>query len=256
MKIHRFLVAGAGLFCLAATTTFAGPKVSTGFDMSAGVSVRADTVEGCRNNPGPYISLTGDISLGGLDARLRFSNNLKGTHQRNEDVTTTISLMSDEPIHFAKQPSRGGVGGNPHIWLLLTDPDGASLADAIYLGRCVQGFTDEAVDVILPALAEAEVTGGGCSGKGGPDINLEGGLTLGGLDGTLVFTNNNNHFTHVHEEDVTVGLTLIPEGETIVFPKAPPQGGVGGNPHIFLQFLDGDGNPIGDEYYLGRCNKL
>lgn len=256
MKIHRLLVASAGLLCLTAATALAGPKVSTGFDMSAGVAVAAETVEGCRNNPGPFIRLSGEISLGGLDARLRFSNNLKGTHQRNEDVTTTISLISDEPIAFAKQPSRGGVGGNPHIWLLLHDPDGAELVDPIYLGRCVQGFNAEVVDLILPALAEAEVTGGGCSGKGGPEINLEGGLTLGGLDGTLVFTNNNNRFTHVHEEDVTVGLTLIPEGETLVFPKQPPLGGVGGNPHIFLQFLDGGGSPIGDESYLGRCNKL
>ncbi len=256
MKVHRILVAVGALLVLAASTALAGPSVTTGFDMRAGVSVTAETVDGCRNNPGPYISLAGEISLGGLEARLRFSNNLKGTHVRNEDVTTSITLMSDEPIRFNKQPSRGGVGGNPHMYLLLHDPAGASLADAIYLGRCVQGFNASAVDVILPALAEAEISGGGCSGRGGPDITLEGGLTLGGLDATLVFTNNSNAFTHVHEEDVTVGLTLIPEGETIVFPKAPPQGGVGGNPHIFLQFLDGDGNPIGDEYYIGRCNKL
>jgi len=92
--------------------------------------------------------------------------------------------------------------------------------------------------------------------RGGPNITLEGGLTLGGLAGTLVFTNNNNAFTHVHEEDVTVELELIPEGETIVFPKQPPEGGAGGNPHVFLQFQDGAGNPLGDEFYLGRCNKL
>ena len=79
---------------------------------------------------------------------------------------------------------------------------------------------------------------------------------MGGLDGTLVFTNDNNAFTHLHEEDVTVGLTLIPEGETITFPKHRPQGGAGGNPHIFLQFVEGSGNPIGDEFCLGRCSRL
>ena len=45
-------------------------------------------------------------------------------------------------------------------------------------------------------------------------------------------------------------------GESITFAKQPPRGGVGGNPHIFFQFLDGNGDPYGGEIYLGRCNKI
>jgi hypothetical protein len=256
MKVARILAVTAGVLAIGAGAALAGPRVSHAFGMDVSFAVAAEPADGCSNNPGPYIRLAGQISLGGLNAQLRFSNNQKGTHVHTEDVVTTLNLVSDEPIMFEKQPSRGGVGGNPHVFLLLHDGDGGAMGDPIYLGRCVQGFSDAAVDLILPALAEGEVTGGGCSGQGGPNITLEGGLALGGLSGTLVFTNNNNAFTHVHEEDVTVELELIPDGETIVFPKQPPLGGAGGNPHVFLQFQDSAGNPLGDELYLGRCNSL
>jgi hypothetical protein len=255
MKSTRILAAAIAAVSVASLAT-GSTVVGRSYGMTGSFRMATEPVDGCTNNPGPYISIEGDISLGDLSAVLRFSNNLKGTHQHEEDVTTSVTLVSDEAIHFAKQPSHGGVGGNPHVWLLLHASDGTAIGDPMYLGRCVQGFTEVSLDLLIPALAEAEVIAGGCSGRGGPQIELEGGLTLGGLDGTLVFTNNNNAFTHVHEEDVTVGLTLIPEGETITFPKQPPQGGAGGNPHVFLQFVDGSGNPIGDEFYLGRCSRL
>jgi hypothetical protein len=228
---------------------------SVAFGMHATVTA-APASDECENNPGPYIRLDGSIVLGGLDARLRFSNNLRGTHEREEDVTTTVELVSDAPIVFNKQPSRGGVGGNPHIWLQLNDcTSGEPTTDYIHLGRCVQGLAMVSLDTVIDAFAHAQVTTGDCTNSGGPNITLAGELSLGGICGTLVFTNN-EAFTHVHEEDVTAELVIIPAGQKIVFAKQPPQGGVGGNPHIFLQFLNGDGSPIGTEFYLGRCNKL
>jgi hypothetical protein len=225
------------------------------FPMRATVTAQA-SAEGCENNPGPFIRLDGTITLGGLDAVLRFTNNARGTHEHQEDITTTVELVSDAPIVFAKQPSRGGVGGNPHVWLQLTDcASDSSLGNALYLGRCVQGLSMVSLDTLVDALASVGVTTGNCSGAGGPNITLSGELSIGGICATLIFTNN-AEFTHVHEEDVTVQVTLIPEGQKIVFAKQPPLGGVGGNPYIFLQFLSGDGTAIGQEFYLGRCNKL
>jgi hypothetical protein len=228
---------------------------SVAFGMTATVTATPSASE-CENNPGPYIRLDGTIVLGGLDARLRFSNNARGTHEHEEDVTTTVELVSGAPIVFAKQPSRGGVGGNPHVWLQTRDcTSGSPTSDYLYLGRCVQGLSVASIDVIVDALANAHVTTGGCNNNPGPSITLDGALRLGGICATLVFTNN-DAFTHVHEEDVSVELELIPEGQSIVFSKQPPLGGAGGNPHIYLQFLSGDGSPIGDEFYIGRCVQL
>lgn len=228
---------------------------SVSFGMSASVAVTPAT-EQCENNPGPFIRLDGSITLGGLDARIRFSNNMRGTHAHDEDISTTVELVSDGPIVFSKQPSRGGVGGNPHVWLQLQDcTSGAATTDYVYLGRCVQGLSMANLDSIVDALGSLYVTTGECSGAGGPNITLSGALTLGGICAQVVFTNN-EAFTHVHAEDVTVEVPLIPAGQSIVFSKSPHLGGAGGNPHVFVQFLTGDGIEIGSEIYLGRCNKL
>jgi hypothetical protein len=51
-------------------------------------------------------------------------------------------------------------------------------------------------------------------------------------------------------------VDLIIEGAPVVIPKSPHQGGAGGNPLILLQFLQCDETPIGDLFFLGRCNQL
>jgi len=51
-------------------------------------------------------------------------------------------------------------------------------------------------------------------------------------------------------------VTLIAEGDEIVVPKQPSQGGVGGNPLIGIQFLDENGDPIDRPVNLGRCTQL
>lgn len=236
------------------TAAHAAGTATASFPIQATVTTTATATE-CSNSPGPFITLDGTISLGDVEARLRFSNNLRGTHQRSEDVVTTVSLLTGGDIRFAKQPSEGGVGGNPYVYLQFSDcSTGDPVGPAVRLGRCVQGLSMVSTDVLVEALANLTVASNSCENSPGPFISLQGELSLSGACATLIFTNN-ARFTHVHEEDVTVGVTLIPEGQSIVFAKQPPEGGVGGNPHIFVQFLSG-GEPVGNEIYLGRCNQL
>ncbi len=91
-----------------------------------------------------------------------------------------------------------------------------------------------------------------CSNSPGPTITLNGEVALSGLNGKLIFSNNLRR-THEHSEYISVNFVLIPDGETISFSKQPPLGGVGGNPHIWFQFLNAEGDPISEEFYLGRC---
>jgi hypothetical protein len=237
-----------------------GPSPAPGTVMISH-SVRAEisampTTSDCENNPGPFIRLDGTITLGTIRAQIRFTNNLRGTHEHDEDIVTSVDLVSGEPIVFSKQPSSGGVGGNPWIYFQLMDcASGEELEDPILLGRCVQGLSGLSADQLVDVVARLRVTSGGCENNPGPFITLDGALTLGGVCARVIFTNN-AQFTHVHDEAVTVEVTLIPLGQSIHFVKQPPQGGAGGNPHIFLQFQEEDGTPIGDEIYLGRCNKL
>lgn len=89
-----------------------------------------------------------------------------------------------------------------------------------------------------------------CANHQGSQITLSGDVAWPGLGGRFILRNNAKG-THQREETV-FNLVLVEAG-TISFDKQPVLGGVGGNPHIWFQLLDGDGLPIGAETYLGRC---
>src|SRR5262245_50012876 len=92
------------------------------------------------NHPGPWITLNGELKLGGVNAKIILSNNEKGTHSNYANVVANVALIpAGESIKIAKQPSRGGVGGNPWIYFQFTDGYGSSLTSPVRLGRCVQG---------------------------------------------------------------------------------------------------------------------
>jgi hypothetical protein len=242
------------LLTLAATTAHAA-SISQSFAQTARVSLQA-TPSGCENNPGPYITLNGEIALSGASARIMLSNNDKGTHTASTDVSADVVILpAGQTIQIAKQPSRGGVGGNPWIYLQFTNGHGDDLGSPILLGRCVQGLTHVNQAFQLPCGVTGSVTGGDCTNSGGPFITLSGELRLGGLNARLILTNNAK-FTHAAAADVVVDVVLIPEGQSITFAKQPPLGGAGGNPIISVQFIGGSGEPLGSKIVLGRCNQL
>ncbi|UCH83391.1 MAG: hypothetical protein JSW50_13175 [Candidatus Latescibacterota bacterium] len=232
-----------------------GAQVKAKMDMAAHFAMEA-TTGGCYNSPGPYITLEGEIALGGLNGVLIFRNNRQGTHEHEEDVVVSIVIVPEgETIRFAKQPPLGGAGGNPWISFQLLDGRYRPLSDEILLGRCVQGLMMTEFDFSMASTATAGFTSGDCDNSGGPQITINGELSLGGLNGKLIFKNNAKG-THRRDEITEVSIVIVPEGETIEFPKQPPLGGAGGNPHIFFAFTDGDGNPMSGEFYLGRCVQL
>ena len=93
---------------------------------------------GCSNSGGPNISLGGEIVLSGMNAKLIFRNNLQGTH--TAEATSNVRLIAEGTrITLPKQPSSGGVGGNPIISLQFVNCEtGATLGAPITLGRCNQ----------------------------------------------------------------------------------------------------------------------
>lgn len=91
-----------------------------------------------------------------------------------------------------------------------------------------------------------------CTNNPGPRITFEGSIVLGGLDVRFIFRNNTKG-THEHVEEASTDETVISEGESIVIPKQPVHGGVGGNPFIWLQLLNGSNQALTGEIFLGRC---
>lgn len=104
----------------------------------------------------------------------------------------------------------------------------------------------------LPVHVEASAFTTGCNNSPGPEITLVGEISLGEIDAQIIFKNNAKG-THQAEVDTTVDVIILPDGEVISFPKQPVLGGVGGNPFIWLQFVDENGEPLSEELFLGRC---
>jgi len=232
-----------------------GAVVKSNVGIPGHFSMEAESGD-CYNSTGPWITLRGELSLGGLSGKLIFRNNRQGTHEAEEDVTASVVLLEKgETIRFEKQPSLGGVGGNPWILMELLDGRGRAVSDEFLLGRCVQGLMTNDLDFVMEGLAQAEVTSADCNNSGGPMITVDGDLRLGGLSCNLIFRNNRRG-THERYEESEVSIVIVPEDSEINIPKPPAFGGATGNPHIFFVFTDGDGEPISGEFYLGRCVQM
>lgn len=228
----------------------ADQQLSFGYNMPVKVTLNVNESQ-CYNAPGPYITLEGVIELGGLEAQLIFQNNVKGTHQNIQTISSSVVLLpAGESITIPKQPVLGGVGGNPWIYIQFFNAQG-DLTPEILLGRCVQGLTVSEM-VLDQALVSALVMAADCSNNPGPWITLEGDRTASGLKARIIFK---NMVKGVHTAVRTVEVSLMPDGLSVVIPKQPVLGGVGGNPWIWLQFLS-EGAPIGTPYFLGRCSDL
>ena len=247
------VLAVLGLTSVAHATTTA----STTFQTPVHVQMSM-TTSGCDNSPGPQITLQGAMTVGGLGFQLLFENNLAGTHTFTvESTASAVVIPAGQSVTIPKQPVLGGTGGNPFISIQFVDNHNNPLSSTIFLGRCVQGPFNTNVDLSIPATATAQVSAASCDNHGST-ISLSGQMSLTGINANIIFTNNDNPVggPHQNTQPTSVNVVLIPAGQTIQFAKQPPLGGVGGNPWIFLTFLDGRGQPVSNDILLGRCVKL
>jgi hypothetical protein len=252
MKKALYLIICLVAVALCARSVRAEQTVVQNFGMPTTVHGTVSATD-CNNRGGPQVTLEGIISLGGVQVQLIFQNNAKGTHTATVTYKTNVVLVAlNESITIPKQPVRGGVGGNPFIWVQFTDENGNALTDEIFLGRCVQGLSISP-SFLSEVIAAATIDVDGCENSPGPTITVGGTLILSGVNARFIFRNNVNG---PHEAQAEAQVSLIAHGSAITIPKQPVLGGAGGNPLISVQFLQGDGSPIGEPTLLGRCNKL
>lgn len=246
---------------LASTITASPLSVSRSFEQMVSATATS-TVTGCDNSPGPNITIEGGMSLGGLGTRMTFTNNVKGTHTYSDDAHVDITVVPPEgnTITIPKQPVLGGVGGNPFIWIQLEDGNGRAVTDEVFLGRCVQGLkTDVGASFASAARALVNIAVADCQNSPGPFITLDGDMFVAaGLDAVFVFKNNDNPVDGPHRAnaDAVVKVELVPPGHDVRFAKQPSQGGVGGNPWLWFNFLSDAGSALSEPALLGRCEQL
>jgi hypothetical protein len=246
--------AGAVLLFLTGSTSLrADQQITAQFNIPIHIAVDINETD-CNNSGGPQVTVSGIVAVGGFGAQLIFQNNVKGTHTTVVTFVTNVVLIPlGQTITIPKQPVRGGVGGNPIISIQFYDNNGVNLTGEIPLGRCVQGLRVPQ-DLLDEVLAILLITAGGCDNHPGPTITFGGELKFSGINARLIFRNNAKG-THTAVRTVE-GITIIPENFPVTIPKSPAQGGSGGNPLIYIQLLQGNGDLIGKRIFLGRCNQL
>jgi hypothetical protein len=238
-----------------ALATFAlapGTALGKSVKMKVLVPASADfsaVAESCTNHPGPVVTISGDLTMGGVDGALRFQNP-PGNHQATVPATVDLIIIDPmPPFHFSKKGSDAeGVTGNPLVYIQFTDgPGGAPLSPEIFLGRCNQGLDASAALFGIPADAELDFSAANCSNHPGPRITMSGTLTLGPLFANLILRNSGN--THKGDEEVTLALEIMPKTPVDLPKQGSEPDGVTGNPEIYL-LLDGH------EKRLGKCVQL
>jgi hypothetical protein len=94
MKSLIPLYLASGLIFICAPSVYADKQVSTAFDQPVRVDATVDT-SGCKNSGGPTVTFGGKLSLGGLNARVTFSNNAKGTHTATVLSQFDVTLLPE-----------------------------------------------------------------------------------------------------------------------------------------------------------------
>ena len=202
------------------------------------------------------VQVDGSLAIAGMNAHFTFSNNTKGTKTATSDTSIAVSLLSaGSQITLPKQPSRGGVGGNPYIWVQLVDGNGAALSGEMYMGRCKDGLSSASASTFLDTAVSLDVTGDVCSGKGGSSLSVSGTMTLPSVHAKMIFRNAPNG-PHEATATSTDDVAIVIEGTGIDLPKSPVKGGAGGNPLVSMQLFDASGGTLSSSLDLGRCSTL
>ncbi len=126
------------------------------------------------------------------------------------------------------------------------------LAIALFCAQAGRAEKQVSASFPLSCHVSATVDESGCQNSPGPQITLGGILKFGGVKVRITFSNNAKG-THTATVVGQFDVDLLLEGSTIVIPKQPVLGGVGGNPLIYLEFTDENGNALSHEFLLGRC---
>lgn len=234
--------------------TAASPEVRQSLSLPVHATATAQ-LSGCNSRDGVTVALNGQIALPSLGARLTFYNNEKGTHDAVVEAQGQASIIpTGATMTIPSQTAQSGVSGQPSVSLQLVEGGGRPLTSEVELGACGGSLQSLSGDFTLPATVRATVTS--CQNNAGAAVALSGALTIeAAVDARLTLRGDTTGASSSATSG-TLQILVVPDEGTVQFAKQPVQGGAGGNPWIYLQFLDATGAPFGQEFLIGRCAQL
>jgi hypothetical protein len=233
--------------------TAASPEVRQSLSLPVHATATAQ-LSGCNTGQGVSVALNGQLALPSLGARLTFYNNEKGTHDAVVEAQGQASVVpAGATLTIPSQSTQSGVSGQPSVSLQL-ESGGRPLTSEVALGTCGGSLVSLSGDFTLPATARATVTS--CQNNAGAAVALSGALTIEAAVDARVTLRRDTTSASSSATSGTLQILVVPDQGTVQFAKQPVKGGAGGNPWIYLQFLDATGTPVGQEFLIGRCAQL
>ena len=197
------------------------------------------------------VTLKGRLTIGGLGVELIFRDEAKRPYGPRDLTTKATLLPSGEAIDVYGRSTQGPVGADPAAWIQVRDGEGTSLTDMIYIGRLGRGPCLMDPAFACTVAAETYVSPVGISAPAPSDLTLTGEMTFDrGLSLRVVLRRREGALWWGRRPEAEFDFEIVSPGHMIHFPAQPIWAGDGARALRSLIFLDGEGEPIGDEHLL------
>jgi hypothetical protein len=143
------------------------------------------------------------------------------------------------------------VGGDPAAWVQIRDGDGVPLTDQIYIGRLGRGPCLMDPSFACAVTAETYVSPVGIAAPSESDLTLTGEMTFDrGLSLRVLLRKREGPLWWGRRPDAVLDFEIVAPGHMMHFPAQPIWMGESVGALNSLIFLDGEGDPIGNEHIL------
>lgn len=197
------------------------------------------------------ITLRGGLVLGGLGVELIFRGFPKSPMGVSKDLSSKAMLLhAGKAVDLDERSPRAKAGTDPAAWVQVRDGDGVALTDQIYVGRLGKGpcLMDPAFS--CPVTADTYISPFGVSEPAHSDLTLTGEMTIDlGLSLRVTLRRREGALWWGRRPDAVFDFEIVAPGTMVHFPAQPIGTGDGGTLRSLI-FLDGDGEPIGNEHLV------
>jgi hypothetical protein len=207
---------------------------------------------GCGTGSAADITIDGAAKLYGVAPRFEFRG---GT---GAEPVSQGSYVDPVPVreldrHLLPE-SRSGTF-DPEVWVDLLDGDGNQMGPAVPLGRCSSGLA--AAQVSYPIFSEMRLHPRGldCDAGDRTELWVQGVMVLPGVRARYSFFDPHDRDQNGDVRFITAAeVEVIQKGYTLEIPLQKIVG-AGGDPTIFVNYVDTEGNQLSSPELMGHCGQ-
>lgn len=238
-------------------------QVCTALSMPACIRAALIPIDGSNGpskgkEPQVQVALQGGLVIAGLGVELIFGSRPRAQSPFPRDLTSQATLLPPgQVLDFQGRSPKAKAGTDPAAWVQVRDGEGIPITDMIYVGRLGRGpcLMDPAFECSVQA--ETYISPFNVTTPPESDLTLTGEMTFDhGLSMRVVLRRREGALWWGRRPDAIFDFEIVSPGTMIHFPAQPIWTGDTVGSLKSLIFLDGDGDPIGNEHLLKQAVAL